>query len=685
ELTNEKFIPNPFDNSKLYKTGDLARYLPDGNIEYLGRIDNQVKIRGFRIELGEIETILTQHPLVQTSIVIAREDTPGDKRLVAYIVTETEATVTITELRQYLKALLPEYMVPSAIVIQEALPLTPNGKIDRRALSTPDFHNLQQEKYLAPRTPVEEILTLLWAEVLKLNPVGIHDNFFALGGHSLLATQLMSRIRSHLQVEVPLRSLFGAPTIAELAPIIQQLQQENLQLSSPPIVKRDSNSSLPLSFAQKRLWFIDQLEPNSSLYNIPLALRLEGTLHQLALEQSLKEIIARHEALRTNFITIDGQPNQIIHQETIGKLSVVDFPHLATTQPEMGIKELVKLQAIQPFDLANDSLFRTTLVILSETEQILLICMHHIVSDGWSIGVFIQELAALYNAYVQGLPSPLTIVPIQYSDFALWQRQWLQGEVLERQLSYWKQQLAEIPALLSLPTDRPRPAVQTFTGAHQQFTLSVELTEKLTQLSQSQGVTLFMTLLTAFDTLLYRYTGQTDMVVGTPIANRNQSEVEGVIGFFVNTLVLRTDLSGNPSFDELLNRVRDVSLAGYAHQDLPFEMLVEALQPERDLSYTPLFQVMFVLQNAPVSLVELNGLTVSFLAVEGAIAKFDLTLSMENTNTGLVGVWEYNTDLFDSSTIERMTGHFVTLLSSIVTNPQAPISQLPLLTEVEQQ
>ncbi|MFB2835830.1 condensation domain-containing protein, partial [Floridanema evergladense] len=683
ELTNEKFILHPFSNepnARLYKTGDLARYLPDGNIEYLGRIDNQVKIRGFRIELGEIEAVLSQHPQAQGAVVMAREDIPGDKRLVAYITTETEATPTSDELRQYLKGKLPEYMVPSAIVFLETFPLTPNGKVDRRALPCPDFQSSQTDKYAAPRTPIEEILTYLWGQILKLNQVGIHDNFFELGGHSLLATQLISRIRSHFQVELPLRSLFGAPTVAELAPIIGQLQQQNLQLSVSPIVKRDNDNDLPLSYAQTRLWFIDQFQPSSSLYNIPAALRLVGSLDVAALEQSFREIVQRHEALRTNFLTVDGQPTQIIHSQTSWTLSIVDRRDLSTTQPA----QLLQQQALAPFDLANDCLLRTTLVVLSETEHILLICMHHIVSDGWSIGVFVEELTALYNAYAQGQPSPLSPLPIQYTDFAIWQRNWLQGEVLQSQLSYWQNQLADAPAILSLPTDRPRPAVQTYQGAHQEFGLSAELTQKLTILSQEQGVTLFMTLLAAFNTLLYRYSGQTDIVVGSPIANRNQSEIEGLIGFFVNTLVLRTDLSANPSFAQLLDRVREVSLGAYAHQDLPFEMLVEAVAPSRDLSYSPLFQVMFVLQNAPISQLELSGLTLSPQELEMPIAKFDLTLSMESTPDGLMGWWEYNTDLFDGSTIERMTGHFLTLLEAIVAHPETPISQIPMLTTVEQ-
>ncbi|WP_445627743.1 amino acid adenylation domain-containing protein [Nostoc sp. DSM 114167] len=694
ELTAERFISNPFDNSKkLYKTGDLARYLPNGELEYLGRIDNQVKIRGFRIELGEIEALLASHPAIWESVVIVREDEPGDtctegsrsKRLVAYVVPQTEQSLTVPELRQFLKAKLPEYMMPSAIVLLESLPLTSNGKVDRRALPKPDLDSTLRELYVAPRTPTEEMLAQIWAQVLKLEQVGIHDNFFELGGHSLLATQLLSRIRNIFKVELVLRELFAASTVAELAQSIGQLQQQDSEITSPPLLKRTRDAELPLSYAQQRLWFLDQFEPNSPFYNIPMALRLVGNLDRVALEQSLQEIIHRHEALRTNFITVDGKPSQIIQTETTWTVSVVDLKYLSTTEREITSQQLAQQQVTQPFDLAKEALIRATLVVLNETEHVLLVCMHHVVSDGWSMGVFVQELAALYDAYAQGQPSPLAPLPIQYADFAIWQRNWLQGEVLQSQLNYWQQQLQDAPALLSLPTDRPRPAVQTYNGTHQEFVLSVELTNKLTKLSQEQGVTLFMTLLAAYDTLLYRYTGTEDILVGSPIANRDRSEIEGLIGFFVNTLVMRTSLTGNPSFSELLTRVRSMAMEAYSHQNLPFEMLVEALQPERNLSHTPLFQVMFVLQNAPTSELGLTGLTVNRLPIKGTTSRFDLTLSMENTATGLAGWWEYNTDLFDASTIERMTSHFVTLLEGIVANPEQRISQLPLLTAVEQQ
>ncbi|WP_193200009.1 non-ribosomal peptide synthetase [Nostoc sp. MG11] len=687
ELTQEKFIPNPFNNSKgnerLYKTGDLVRYLADGNIEYLGRIDNQVKIRGFRIELGEVETALSQHPSISQVTVIVREDTQDEQRLVAYLVPSQEPAPIIRELRQFLAQKLPEYMIPAAFVFLETIPLTPNGKVDHRALPVPEIHR-ELDNFVAPRTPIEEILASIWADVLRVEPIGIYDNFFELGGHSLLATQLVSRIRTTFKIELPLRTLFETAVIANLTEYIQQYQRNISQLSLLPLQPVARDGKIPLSHAQQRLWFLDQLEPNSATYNIPGALRFQGQLNVAALEKSLSEIIRRHEVLRTNFIIQDGEAVQIIRPVASWAMTVINLPDLPVDERELEIQQLAIAEAQQPFDLVNDSLIRVTLLVISQTEHILLFCMHHIVSDGWSMGVFVQEIAELYTAFSQGRLSSLSELAIQYADFAVWQRQWLQGDVKESQLAYWRQQLAEIPALLELPTDRPRPAVQTFQGTNQDFSLSVELTQALELLSRREGVTLFMTLLAAYNTLLYRYTGQADILVGSPIANRNYSEIESLIGFFVNTLVFRTDISGNPTFRELLERVREVSLEAYAHQDLPFELLVEALQPERDLSHTPLFQVMFVFQNAPASDMELPGLTLSSLTADSLTAKFDLTLSFENTNQGLVGAWEYNTDLFDAATITRLAAHFQVLLESIVANPEQRVYQLPLLTANEQ-
>jgi amino acid adenylation domain-containing protein/non-ribosomal peptide synthase protein (TIGR01720 family) len=690
DLTAEKFIPNPFSHTpgaRLYKTGDLARYSLNGEIEYLGRSDEQVKLRGFRIELGEIEAVLSQHPSVQQSLVILREDVPGNKRLVAYVVVKETPAATIPQMQQFLQQRLPEYMVPTAIMLLEALPLTPNGKIDRRALPVPNTVRAEgSEGFVAPRIPVEELLAQIWAEVLGVEVVGIHDNFFELGGHSLLATQVFSRLPDAFGVELPLRCLFESPTVAGLAEHIEAARHTKLSsLPTVPLMHVERSSKLPLSYAQARLWFLEQLEPGSSAYNIPAAVRLSGTLHVAALEHSLKEIIRRHEILRTTFAMVDGEPIQVIAPTSTLTLPVVDLSNLSPQQQPAQVQQLAHAEAMQPFDLNRSPLLRVTLLQLDQTEHVLLLVMHHIVSDGWSVGVLIRELVALYSAFSTGQPSPLPELTIQYADFAHWQRQWLQGEVLQAQLSYWQRQLAGAPPVLELPTDRPRPAIASYRGASQSVVIPKPLSQKLQALSQRCGVTLFMTLLAAFQTLLYRYTGQQDICVGSPIANRNRSETEQLIGFFVNTLVLRTQLEGNLSFQKLLARVREVTLGAYAHQDLPFEQLVEALQPERSLSHQPLFQVMFALQNAPMPELELPGLTLNSLEIDIATAKFDLTLSLSESEQGLVGSLEYNTDLFEADTITRMLLHFQILLEGIVADPQQRLLDLPMLTATERQ
>ena len=686
ELTDERFIRNPFSNEpgeRLYKTGDWARYLSDGNIEYLGRIDNQVKIRGFRIELGEIETAISQHPSVQQTVVIATENKAGNKQLVAYIALPTEVTPNISDLRHFLKQKLPDYVIPAAFVILDNLPLTPTGKVDRRALPSPELRPELELTFVPPRTPIEQILASIWACVLGIEQVGVHDNFFELGGHSLLATQVISRVRDTMSVELPLRSLFEAPTIAEFALRVEIALKNGQSVETLPLLPIPKSESIPCSFAQARLWFLDQLQPNSSFYNIPVALRLFGQLNIAALENSINEIIQRHEALRTNFATVEGEPIQVIASTHSWELQVVSLLHLGESEREIEAQRLANEEANRPFHLEQEPLFRVTLLQLGETEYVLLLTMHHIISDGWSLGVFVRELTELYQGFCTGKPPVLPSLPIQYADFAVWQRQWLSGEILVPQLDYWKQQLLDAPGLLELPTDRPRPAVQTFRGGYYCAALSQELSAELTTLSKQAGVTLFMSLLAAFQTFLYRFSGQDDIVVGTPVAGRNRREIEGLIGFFVNTLVLRTNLGGNPTFEELLNRVREVALQAYTHQDLPFEQLVEALQPIRDLSYTPLFQVMFALDDDLVPAVELLDLAVSSYSVEIGTAKFDLTLSTENTADGLVAEWEYNADLFDESTIVRIARNFQTLLEGIVVNSKQEISELPLLTETE--
>nr|AXN93590.1 PuwF-G [Cylindrospermum alatosporum CCALA 994] len=687
ELTQEKFIANPFSKNRearLYKTGDLARYLPDGNIEYLGRIDNQIKLRGFRIELGEIENAIAQHPQVRETAVLLREDIPGDKRLIAYFVADTE-TPTSSDLRDYLKKRLPDYMIPAGFVELETFPLTNNGKIDRRALPAPDLET-SSSNLVSPRTPTEEIIANIISEVLRVKHLSIYDNFFEIGGNSLLATQVITRLRETFQIELPLRYLFESPTVAELDAAITTFRQTASGLSTPALVpaKRE-NQPLSLSWAQQRLWFIDQLEGASAVYNIPATVQMDGVLDVVALEQTLAEIVRRHEVLRTSFHQLNGTSVQVISAEATINLPVVDLQKLPPEEQANEVQQLAVLAAETPFDLKQAPLLRVTLLRLSEQSHVLLLNMHHIVSDGWSIGVFIQELSALYQAYCEGKPSPLGELAIQYADFAQWQQQWLRGEVLDIKLKYWKQQLADAPPLLELPTDRPRPAIQTFRGSSREFLLPLELTEKLKRLSQQSGVTLFMTLEAAFVSLLHRYSGQEDILIGTPIANRNHREIESLIGFFVNTLVLRTNLAGNPSFAELLKQVRQVALDAYTHQDVPFEQVVEALQPARNLSHTPLFQVMFILQNAPMGDLELPGLHLTSLSMGAVTSKFDLTLSMEETPQGLLGNWEYSTDLFDGETINRMAGHFQNLLTAVVANPAESIQQLPLLSNLERQ
>ncbi|MCC5635067.1 amino acid adenylation domain-containing protein [Nostoc sp. CHAB 5844] len=694
EKTKLSFVPNPFpDPTKklpvgnpdlIYKTGDLGRWLPDGNIEFLGRIDNQVKIRGFRVELEEIEALLRQHSSVRETVVIVREDN-GDKRLVAYIVPQAESSEDLlSELRQLLKQRLPQHMIPSALMLLDELPLAPSGKVDRRALPAPDFTQLQNENiFVAASTPIQEMLTGIWAEVLSLEKVGIYDNFFELGGHSLLATRVISKVRQAFEVELPLRRLFEQPTVAGLATVIEKAIKAGVGLEAPPIERISRDEELILSFAQQRLWFLTQLQPDSPFNNLSAAFRLQGQLNEQALQQSLSEIVRRHEILSTNFKTVAGKPIQIISSAATFSLPVIDLSDLPADLQAVQIEQLTQTEAQQLFNLQTDLMMRAKLLRLDEQEYVLLLTLHHIASDGWSIGVFVEEISTLYQAFCTGQLLNLPELPIQYADFAAWQRRWLMGEVLESQLAYWRQHLEGASALLELPTDHTRPAVQSFRGANYTFEIPPEQIAALKTLSQEQGCTLFMTLLAAFQTLLYRYTGSEDIVVGSPIANRNRAEIEELIGFFVNTLVLRTKLEGNYTFEELLSRVREVALGAYTHQDLPFDVLVEELQPQRSLSYTPLFQVMFVLQNAPMSEIELSGVNLSLLENDNRTAKFDLTLFMEEAAAGLVGTFEYSTDLFEADTIHRMAEHLQTLLSGIVSDPQQQLWELPLLTEAQ--
>jgi amino acid adenylation domain-containing protein len=689
ELTNEKFVPHPFRSEpgqRLYRTGDLVRFRPDGNLVFLGRIDNQVKIRGFRVELGEIESILSRHPAVQQAVVIVREDVPGDKRLVGYIVAQPGQDPASSELKTHLERSLPDYMVPGRLVKLDTLPLTPNGKVDRKCLPAPEGRPELEGAYVAPRTPVEEAIAGIWAGVLRLERVGAHDDFFALGGHSLLATQVVSRILQIFQVEIPLRAIFESATVAGLARQVEDARNAARGFQAPPLVPVLRTPNLPLSFAQQRLWFLDKLEPNNSLYKLPHIVRLTGgALQVAALEKSLQEIARRHESLRTTFQTVHNQPVQVIAPTLTLPMAVTDLTALAESEREAEARRLAIEEVQRPFDLSAGPLLRASLFKLNDRDHVLILNTHHIISDLWSLGVLSQELAALYEAYLEDQPSPLPELPIQYADYTLWQRQFLTDETLDRQLAYWKAQLEGAPAVLKLPTDRHRPAVQTFQGAQRSVVLPKELLSSLKALSRTEGATLFMTLLAAFNVLLSRYSGQDDIVVGSPIAGRNRSEVEKLIGLFVNTLVLRTDLAGNPSFRELLARVRETAMGAYAHQDLPFEKLVEELKPERDLSRNPLFQIMFMMQNVPRDGWQMPGLTLAPFKVQTGKEKFDLSVSLVETASGLKATFSYNTDLFDATTMERMLGHFQVLLEGIIADPGRRISELPLLTSAERQ
>ena len=689
DLTAQRFVPDCFSNkpgARLYKTGDRVRYLLDGNIEFVGRVDYQVKIRGFRVEPGEIETVLAKHPAIQDVFVMARSDGAQEKRLVAYCIPEPETASDIAEWRNYLSQHLPEYMMPAAFVILDKFPMTPNGKINRRELPLPDYAQVEAGRtYVAPRTPTEEMIADIWADVLNIKQVGVNDNFFELGGHSLLATQLSSRLRDSFKIEVPLRVIFETPTVAGLARYLSAQQMAEKGLQAPPMQRIPRTEYMPVSFAQQRLWFLDQLEPDSPLYNIPDAVRLSGELNLPILAGCVNEIIRRHEILRTTFKTIDGKPVQAIAAEFKLAVPLIDVQEFPAETRESAVRELLLEQAKRSFNLSQGPLIRVLLFRLAATEHIILVIMHHIISDGWSTGVLIQEVAALYKALSMGQASPLPELPFQYADFAVWQRNWLQGKVLETQLNYWKKQLQNLPARLELPVDFPRPVLQTSRGAHQTFLLTPDLSAAFQTLSREEGVTLFMSLLAAFQLLLSRYSGQADICVGTPIANRNRRETENLIGFFVNTLVLRTDLTGDPTFRQLLTRVKEMTLEAYAHQDVPFEKIVDAVQPERNLSQTPLFQVMFILQNMPQQTLELKGLKLAQMGLDTGISNFDLTLAMGEQEGQLGGALEYNLDLFHETTIVRMLEHFRSLLQVIVTEPDQPISRLSFLSRSEKE
>jgi amino acid adenylation domain-containing protein/non-ribosomal peptide synthase protein (TIGR01720 family) len=680
ELSAARFIADPLRKGEtLYKTGDLVRRRADGALEFLGRLDHQVKLRGFRIELGEIESALAEHPAVAQVVAQLREDTPGDRRLVAYVVAKGQAP-SAAELRALLKGKLPDYMVPAAFVPLEKLPLTANGKVDRKALPAPELGVVASAAHLAPRGPVEESLAAIFAEVLKLpvDRVGAHDGFFELGGHSLVATQAIARIRGTLSVDLPLRAVFESPTVAELSAKVEQALRAGEGQASPPMLRAAEGGAIPLSFAQERLWFLDRLEPDDPTYVISIAARFTGELDVALLEQALSEVVRRHEVLRTTFAPGEKAVLSIQPPMPI-TIPVTRFDAVTREERDAAAMREATLAVRQPFNLAESPLLRARLFALAADEHLLLLSMHHIASDGWTMNLLTGEIAALYRAFAAGEPSPLPELPLQYSDYAHWQRQWLEGAVLDAQLAYWRDKLTGAPGSLALPSDRPRPPVPSHRGGRRSFALSADLSQALKQLSAQKGATLFMTLLAAFDVLLYRYSGQGDVIIGSPIANRTRAETEKLIGFFVNTLVLRSALTDEMTFEELLHQVKETCLGAYAHQDTPFERLVQELAPERDLSRTPLFQVVFTLQNAPREQIALPGLTLAAASAESGTAKFDLTLGMTEGAQSLLGWFEYSADLFEASTIDRMLAHFEVLLQAITEAPKCQIGALALL------
>ena len=666
ELTAEKFVPDPFSaesDARLFRTGDIGRYLPDGNIEYRGRRDHQVKLRGFRIELGEIEAQLATHPLVNQAVAIASESERGEKQIVAYVVADGD--VSTDELRDHLSRKLPGYMIPAAFVFLDAFPLTASGKINRLALPRPG--PVERKEFVAPRTAAEEILAGIWTDVLKVPEIGVNDDFFRLGGHSLLLARIASRIREAFNVDLSLRVLFEASTVAELA---KRVETTTLSEDSP-LIRIEDEREPTLSFAQDRLWFFDQLEPDSGAYNIPRMLRLRGPLDVAALQKSVNEIVLRHEVLRTSFINDNGKPALSIAENAAVEIQLIDL-----SGRDEELQELASDEAQRPFDLSRGPLLRLTLLQLGHDDHVLLVTTHHIISDAWSIGIFMRELVACYNAFSNGDHAALAPLNLQYSDFASWQREWLSGPRLQTQLDYWRQTLAGAPPVIDLPTDRPRPASRSFRGARHSFVIGKETIDKLKTVARSANATLFMVLLTAFQSLLSCLTNANDLVVGSPTAGRNQSETEALIGYFANTIILRAQFPGDPAFRESLSRTRETAIAAFANQDLPFEKLVDELKPVRMPSYNPLFQVWFVLQNVQIEREEFRDVSMESIAIDNATTRHDLQLTLWESANGLEGAFTYSTDLFEADTIKGIAEQFKTLVGLVSEQPDIELSAL---------
>ncbi|WP_122864294.1 non-ribosomal peptide synthetase, partial [Pseudomonas viridiflava] len=676
EMTAERFLRDPFHNNpeaRMYRTGDLARWNADGTLEYLGRNDDQVKIRGVRIELGEIEAQLSQLPGIEEALVLAREDEPGQPRLVGYFTEQADVTtLNVGELRTALLAALPGYMVPSALVRLDAWPLTANGKVDRRALPVPDRDALNTGEYQTPQGELEVALAAIWSELLQVERVGRHDRFFELGGHSLLAMRMVSQVRQRLSLELALGDLFADSALAAVARCLGSTGRSEL----PAIQVIRHEGPVPLSFAQQRLWFLAQMEDANSAYNIPLGLQLNGQLDTRALKRALERIVVRHDSLRSRFTQQEGEARvQAAPASVLPDLLWQDL----RGQDEQALQRVVREEAAQPFDLLDDLPIRGRLLCLAEDRHVLLLTLHHIVADGWSLGVFTRELTVLYRAFSQGLDDPLPPLALQYADYTLWQRDWLDGERMSHQSDYWHQALSGAPALLTLPTDRPRPARQDYSGASVAVRLDPRLCDDLKTFCQLHAVTPFMLFMGAWAVLLARLSGQSEVVIGMPVANRRRSEVEELIGLFVNTLAVRIDTSGEPDVSTLLARIKSQVIQAQEHQDLPFEQVVERLRPPRSLAHSPLFQASLAWDGSQGLGLQLGDLHLQPLSEQPTFAKFDLTLSMGETDEGFGGVVDYATALFDESTVARYVGYLEQLLWTMVGNAHAVPARAGLL------
>jgi amino acid adenylation domain-containing protein/non-ribosomal peptide synthase protein (TIGR01720 family) len=663
------FVPDPFarePGARLYRTGDLGRWRADGSIEFSGRRDHQVKLRGFRIELGEVEARLAEHPAVREVAVVVRGE-----RLLAYVAA-LEAPAA-DELRDWLRARVPGYMVPAAFVVLPALPRNLSGKIDRRALPAAELSDAPER--VLPRTPTEQRVAAIWAEVLGVESVGAYDSFFELGGHSLLLTQVLARLRRAFEVEVPLRALFEEPTLEAHARAVDAAGA--CPEPHPPLRPFPREEAEPLSFAQERIWFLAQLDPDAAAYNVPAAVRMRGALDLARFKRALAQVVQRHELLRTRFIEVDGRAMMKVEAERRAEIQVLDLRELPEPQREPRVMEILTAHAARPFALGSDPLLRATLLRTAEREHVLLVVLHHIVSDGWSMNLLVEELTELYAADSEGREPALAPLPVQFADVARWQRQWLSGPVLEQQLAYWRQRLGTAAPVLRLPTDFQRPELRSDHGARQAFMLPSAISAELAALARASGVTSFMLLAAAFQALLSRYSGATDLRIGTPVAGRARVELEGLIGLFVNTVVLRADLGGDPRFVDLLERVRTDVVGAQAHQDVPFERLVQALRPARDPSHTPLFQVMFSLQEAPRRALAGAGLELQPLEVDAGGAQFELSLHLLADAGELSGSFEYSTDLFRAETVARMADDLRALLEAVAEQPSLRLSQLP--------